>query len=50
MFSPRGGGPGITREFDSIFLSRGWRIVRNLTKLMIPRVGMFDRVAEEPGT
>ena len=24
--------------------------VGNLTKLMIPRVGMFDKVAQEPGT
>lgn len=28
----------------------GWGIVGNLTKLVIPRVGMFDKVAQEHGT
>lgn len=51
MFSLRGVGPGIPREFDSISSPMAGGIVENLTKLVIPRVGMFDNwVVQEPGT
>ena len=38
--------PGISPNV----LSFGWGIERDLTKLKIPRVGMFDNVAKEPGS